>query len=333
VVVPPSRARNWARSVGLSWSVGSASTPARSSCRREGRLSATVGSEVEERFEGLKKKELVALCRSAGLKVSGTKAELVERLAEAEREAAFEENAVETSAVEDAPVEQQLEELLDAVAAAGANVDPATLAEASDDLLANDGALFDRVASRRLARAPGDQALKGAVALLRGFVSAELKLQARDAVRYVLRTAVEKPHEIDACFKRLGDAGKLNAALASYVDELLRQQVHLRERDSGSLLSKVLTIIKDRIDAEKRADDSDELRTLAEAIRIQDPRQRRKYLQTALAASLDFAQRFEAYMHDAATYVDQNPVSAHLDADAIRDVNILVAEIRAKMPV
>lgn len=296
----------------------------------------------ETKLMALKKKELVELCRSAGLKVSGTKAELVERLVgancsdgrieEVGEAASVPEVSARPSGSVSVDAEVEIGAFVDEIAGA-TNVDPEKLASKSSLLLVEDGEVFDRVCQQRLLRSPNDASLKGAIALLRGYVSAELKLQARDTVRYVLRIAIEAPHDMDRCFKMLSDAGKLNAALLAYVDELLSQQQHAAQRDSASLLSKVLIIVKDRIEAERHVAHSEELRTLAEAIRFKDPTQRRDYLQSALASSLDFAQRFESYVREATSYVDQNKVSTQLDADAIRNVYVLVTEIRAKMPV
>lgn len=289
----------------------------------------------EAELATMKKAELVAMCRSAGLKVSGNKAALVARLVAASCEAEVSTPIVLPATPLEAEGEREEEEnpeavidaLINAVAAAGENVDPGILASRADLLLRDDATIFERVCKRR--QAPADAA---AVALLRGFVSAEQKLQARDVVRYVLRTAVEAPHDMDKSFKLLSDAGKLNAALLAYVEDLLAQQQLAAQRDSGSLLAKVLGIVKDRILAERQAAQSDELRTLAEAMRLTDPKERRDFLRTKLATSLDFAMRFEAYMREAAAYVDDNKLGTQVDAQAILDINVLVTELRARMP-
>lgn len=312
------------------------------SVKHEPSYLSRVEVKEETKLMALKKKELVELCRSAGLKVSGTKGELVERLVAANWRDDWVEEVPEAESIPEVSARPNGSESVDAEVEIGAfideiagatDVDPEKLASKTNLLLVDDGAVFDRVCKERLLRSPNDAGLKGAIALLKGYVSAELKLRARDTVRYVLRVAVEAPHDVDRLFKMLSDAGRLNAALLEYVDELLSQQQHAAQRDSASLLFKVLTIIKDRIQAERHVALSEELRTLAEAIRFKDPEQRRDYLQSALASSLDFAQRFESYVREATSYVDQNKVSTQLDADAIRNVYVIVTEIRAKMPV
>lgn len=309
--------------------------------RRRVMVSSGPVIEVKERTElmALKKAELVQMCRENGLKVSGNKAELVERLVTIDVPSPPPPPpppmpTTETVATEVSD-DEQIENLIDDISVDPSAVDPALLISKSSYLLKENGALFERICTRRLAEQANNNVV-AAVSLLRGYVAAELKLQARDGVRYVLKTAVGEANDgnIDKCFKLMSDAGKLNPALLSYVEDLLNQQEHAAQRDSGSMLTKVLTIIKDRIEAENMAAQSDELRTLAEAIRIQDPRQRRDYLETKLNTSLDFAQRFEAYMTNAANFLDQgNPISAHVDAEAIKDINVLVSELRKTMPV
>jgi len=326
------------------------------------------------------KKELVDMCRQARLKVSGTKAELVDRiLAHEQEKVETESSSISLPGVKDEDLTQEKDKfssprreselaeaaidlLVTELVAIGApeKIDPVILTTKTDALLAEGGAVFERVRKRRLAVST-DPVLRGTFALLQGFVAGHQRTRSRDAVRYMLRAATDSSQAIDKAFEDLRDAGKLDKPLQDYVSGLLRDK-KLRNgpdaltdnpnEETDDLLSKVLLILSDRIQAELKvatqATDPDCFRTLARAMQIPDDR-RQDYLKEKLSTSLDFALRFEKYVDDALAYVQEqehNGVPVNIDTlfdskppsltraqcQAIREIQRLVVQIRSSMP-
>ena len=320
----------------------------------------------------LKKPALVALCRERGLKVSGTKAVLVERLAGAEAEAAAPSAPppapAATSAAPPPPlpsappsaappprpaaeparslgaaferggdpqlVEASIDLLLGEVAALEPSaVTPAMLAAKREQLLADEGRVLDAVAARRLAADPTDERVVGAVALVKGFARMEQQLRSRETMRDVLRAATLGDHAVDGCFSELARDGRLDGPLKRYVDDLIAQQA---PKGGGALLDRVLEIVRDRIKAEDQMRGNDELRCLAAALRCADDAATLAFLQDQLATSLDFAARFDAYVADAALFLESSGAATSADEarlDRVRAIRDFVVEIRRGMPV
>ena len=103
-------------------------------------------------------------------------------------------------------------------------INPDTLASKREALLARGGTALEEVAQRRLAAAPHDTELAGAVALVRGFQRAEFQLRSRDAMREILRAATLGSAQLDDCFEKLSKEGRLDGPFARYVEELEQQQ-------------------------------------------------------------------------------------------------------------
>ena len=329
----------------------------------------------------LLKAELVTLCREQGLKVSGTKAVLIERLrtlaaaqeaeeaaarvaarrTEATREAAQQMRAEDdegaaagfgaAAAAAAAPtlaasaeardpqlVEASIDLLITEVAALEPSaVTPDLLASKKEQLLAKEGAVLDAVAQRRLAAAPRDERLAGAIALVKGFARMEQQLRSRDSMREVLRAATLGGDALDRCFSALAGDGRLDGPLGAYVDDLIAQQA---PKGGEGLLDKVLVIVKDRIGAEKHVAANDELRCLATALRCRDDAATLAFLSDRLATSIDFATRFEAYVADAQAFLEANrgagdadPVADEARLAGVRKIRDFVSEIRRAMPV
>jgi len=221
----------------------------------------------------------------------------------------------------------------------------------TEALLAQGGEIYARVKRRRLATR-NDEASRGVFALLDGFVAAQQRLRSRDAVRLVLQAATEA--NIDEAFRRLREDGDLGAPLEEYVDSLVddakrrkaqggiaaRQDLFSSappllpgDENKDDLLLRVLLVIKDRVRAEHQLARSDELRTLAHAIHLDTYDDRYAYLAEALGRTIDFAQRFEAYVEDARDFLDERPRNDALDTSRrVAEVADIVARLRQAMP-
>ena len=226
------------------------------------------------------------------------------------------------------------DKLLTDVAAAGGAVDPGVLAAARAALLSDGGASFRAVAGRRVTAAPHDEALAGAVALITGYLRAERALVARDSMRTVLRAATEGPSAFDAAFAALSRAGRLDDALDAYVDDLLGD-VAGRDAERGDL-PKVLKLVKDRVEAERRVAADADLRILAAALRCADDGAVAALLVRELGQSLEAATTFEAYVADAAAYLENAGARTPDDRarlERVAAIRSVVATLRADMPV
>ena len=107
-------------------------------------------------------------------------------------------------------------------------------------------------------------------------------------------------------------------------------------RPPGALLDRVLEIVRDRIKAEDQMRGNDELRCLAAALRCADDAATLAFLQDQLATSLDFAARFDAYVADAALFLESSGAATSADEarlDRVRAIRDFVVEIRRGMPV
>ena len=344
----------------------------------------------------LTKGELVELCRERKLKVSGTKAELLERLSvrnddsedmvammtpkreprTEERQQSFYDTVRSDDDRADTEIDTFVSEMIKQRPEA---VDAQALIAKTELLLTKHGEIYQRVKRRRLMTNGDDATVRATFAFLDGFVAAQQRSRARDAVRLVLRAATEGA--IDEAFRRLREDGDLGPPLERYVDGLIHDRMALKgdtgitddlfapsfrpftpppppppaqeknttavedddtdiaEDDlfSGDLLTKVLHIIKDRIQAEHHVAQSKELRTLAIAMQLRNPDERKAFLSRAMGETIDFAQRFEAYVNDARGFLDHNddadsklPPSQR---DAIRNVADIVNQLRRAMPI
>jgi len=310
------------------------------------RRRATIRQAANGDLAALKKAELVARCKALRLKVSGTKAVLIDRLQEhdaenaapppmARPEASAPEPTMPRAAPSTTPDPQLAETIVDLLVTeilqarrTNETIDPETLASKREALLARGGAAVEEVAARRLAAAPHDTELAGAVALVRGFQRAEFQLRSRDAMREVLRAATLGSAQLDACFEDLAAAGRLDAPFGRYVEDLEAQQ---KAKPGDGLLDRVLGIVRDRVLAESGA--SRELKVLARALRCGDAAETRAFLAKEFSTSLDFAARFEAYVGAAADFAEgaEDGSGASLaGVDRVRDV---VGELRRAMPV
>lgn len=210
---------------------------------------------------------------------------------------------------------------------------PAMLAAKREQLLADEGRALDAVAARRLAADPTDERVVGAVALVKGFARMEQQLRSRETMRDVLRAATLGDHAVDGCFSELARDGRLDGPLKRYVDDLIAQQA---PKGGGALLDRVLEIVRDRIKAEDQMRGNDELRCLAAALRCADDAATLAFLQDQLATSLDFAARFDAYVADAALFLESSGAATSADEarlDRVRAIRDFVVEIRRGMPV
>ena len=107
-------------------------------------------------------------------------------------------------------------------------------------------------------------------------------------------------------------------------------------KGGGALLDRVLEIVRDRIKAEDQMRGNDELRCLAAALRCADDAATLAFLQDQLATSLDFAARFDAYVADAALFLESSGAATSADEarlDRVRAIRDFVVEIRRGMPV
>ena len=181
----------------------------------------------------LKVPQLKALLKERGLKVSGKKQELIDRLeehaaAEAPKPPPTPTPRVTQGSVPDAQLAETIVDLLvtEILEARRSNttINPDTLASKREALLARGGTALEEVAQRRLAAAPHDTELAGAVALVRGFQRAEFQLRSRDAMREILRAATLGSAQLDDCFEKLSKEGRLDGPFARYVEELEQQQ-------------------------------------------------------------------------------------------------------------
>jgi len=135
---------------------------------------------------------------------------------------------------------------------------------------------------------------------------------------------------LDACFGDLAEAGRLDAPFRRYVDDLAAQQA---AKPGDGLLDRVIAIVRDRVDAEAKAEASPELRCLARALRCEDDAATRAFLEPELATSLDFAQRFEAYVASAAAFASSADDGGGGGLAGVDRVQRVVAELRRQMPV
>ena len=227
-----------------------------------------------EDLASLKVPQLKALLKERGLKVSGKKQDLIDRLrehaaAEAPKPPPAPTPRVTPGNVPDAQLAETIVDLLvtEILEARRSNttINPDTLASKREALLARGGTALEEVAQRRLAAAPHDTELAGTVALVRGFQRAEFQLRSRDAMREILRAATLGSAQLDDCFEKLSKEGRLDGPFARYVEELEQQQ---KAKPGDGLLDRVLVIVRDRVKAEGGA--SKELRVLARALRCAD---------------------------------------------------------------
>jgi hypothetical protein len=181
----------------------------------------------------LKVPQLKALLKERGLKVSGKKQDLIDRLrehaaAEAPKPPPAPTPRITQGSVPDPQLAETIVDLLvtEILEARRSNttINPDTLASKREALLARGGTALEEVAQRRLAAAPHDTELAGAVALVRGFQRAEFQLRSRDAMREILRAATLGSAQLDDCFEKLSKEGRLDGPFARYVEELEQQQ-------------------------------------------------------------------------------------------------------------
>ena len=306
-------------------------------CRRARRAITPKAANGAEDLSKLKVADLKVLLKERGLKLSGKKQDLIDRLeehaaAEAPKPPPAPTPRVTPGNVPDAQLAETIVDLLvtEILEARRQNstINPDTLASKREALLARGGTALEEVAQRRLAAAPHDTELAGAVALVRGFQRAEFQLRSRDAMREILRAATLGSAQLDDCFEKLSKEGRLDGPFARYVEELEQQQ---KAKPGDGLLDRVLVIVRDRVKAEGGA--SKELRVLARALRCSDEDETREFLSKEFSISLDFAARFEAYVEAAAAFADgaENGGGASLQGiDRVREV---VGELRRAMPV
>ena len=200
-------------------------------CHR-GRRAITPKAATED-LAGLKVPQLKALLKERGLKVSGKKQDLIDRLeehaaAEAPKPPPAPTPRITQGSVPDPQLAETIVDLLvtEILEARRSNttINPDTLASKREALLARGGTALEEVAQRRLAAAPHDTELAGAVALVRGFQRAEFQLRSRDAMREILRAATLGSAQLDDCFEKLSKEGRLDGPFARYVEELEQQQ-------------------------------------------------------------------------------------------------------------
>jgi hypothetical protein len=303
-------------------------------CHRARR--AITPKAATEDLAALKVPQLKALLKERGLKVSGKKQELIDRLEEHAAAEAPKPPAptprVTPGSVPDAQLAETIVDLLvtEILEARRQNstINPDTLASKREALLARGGTALEEVAQRRLAAAPHDTELAGAVALVRGFQRAEFQLRSRDAMREILRAATLGSAQLDDCFEKLSKEGRLDGPFARYVEELEQQQ---KAKPGDGLLDRVLVIVRDRVKAEGGA--SKELRVLARALRCSDEDETREFLSKEFSISLDFAARFEAYVEAAAAFADSSEDGGGASLQGIGRVREVVGELRRQMPV
>ena len=190
-------------------------------------------ANAAEDLAALKVADLKLLLKERGLKVSGKKQELIDRLREhAAAEAPppppaptprITQGSVPDPQLAETIVDLLVTEILEA-RRSNTTINPDTLASKREALLARGGTALEEVAQRRLAAAPHDTELAGAVALVRGFQRAEFQLRSRDAMREILRAATLGSAQLDDCFEKLSKEGRLDGPFARYVEELEQQQ-------------------------------------------------------------------------------------------------------------
>ena len=302
-------------------------------CPRRAINAATAAEDLA----ALKVPQLKQLLKERGLKVGGKKQDLIDRLeehaaAEAPKPPQAPTPRVTPGNVPDAQLAETIVDLLvtEIVEArrSNATINPDTLASKREALLARGGTALEEVAQRRLAAAPHDTELAGAVALVRGFQRAEFQLRSRDAMREILRAATLGSAQLDDCFEKLSKEGRLDGPFARYVEELEQQQ---KAKPGDGLLDRVLVIVRDRVKAEGGA--SKELRVLARALRCSDEDETREFLSKEFSISLDFAARFEAYVEAAAAFADSSEDGGGASLAGIGRVREVVGELRRAMPV
>jgi hypothetical protein len=182
------------------------------------------------------------------------------------------------------------------------------------------------------------------VALVRGFVKTTQRARARERLQLILRAATLGGPELDECLRAMAAQKHLDEPLRQFVDDLLTKasrqaaaQTAAQKSDSADkLLPRVLEIVRDRIAAERHVSNSMELRTLAAALQLGAGAALDDFLESALSTSIEFAQQFEAYVDDAANFI--NSQNANTEDDRARKVQMLavhraVANIRKRMPV
>ncbi len=293
-------------------------------------------ANAAEDLAALKIADLKVLLKERGLKLSGKKAELIDRLREQAAAEAPKPPAptprITPGNVPDAQLAETIVDLLmtEILEARRSNttINPDTLASKREALLARGGTALEEVATRRLAAAPHDTELAGAVALVRGFQRAEFQLRSRDAMREILRAATLGSAQLDDCFEKLSKEGRLDGPFARYVEELEQQQ---KAKPGDGLLDRVLVIVRDRVKAEGGA--SKELRVLARALRCSDENETREFLSKEFSISLDFAARFEAYVEAAAAFADSSEDGGGASLRGIGRVREVVGDLRRAMPV
>ena len=293
-------------------------------------------ANAAEDLAALKIADLKVLLKERGLKLSGKKAELIDRLREQAAAEAPKPPAptprITPGNVPDAQLAETIVDLLmtEILEARRSNttINPDTLASKREALLARGGTALEEVATRRLAAAPHDTELAGAVALVRGFQRAEFQLRSRDAMREILRAATLGSAQLDDCFEKLSKEGRLDGPFARYVEELEQQP---KAKPGDGLLDRVLVIVRDRVKAEGGA--SKELRVLARALRCSDEDETREFLSKEFSISLDFAARFESYVEAAAAFADSSEEGGGASLQGIGRVQSVVGELRRQMPV
>ncbi|KAH8093666.1 hypothetical protein JL720_4816 [Aureococcus anophagefferens] len=293
--------------------------------RQQPRASLPLRAAADD-LASLKKPALVALCRERGLKVSGTKAALLERLAGAEDEAAA---PAATSATPAATSAAPPPPRPSAPPSAAPRAPPRAAAR-REPRPASLGAAFERGGDPQLVEASIDLLL-GEVAALEPSAVAPAMLARReqlppagralDAVaarrlaadptdeRVVGAVALVKGFARMEQQLRLARDGRLDGPLKRYVDDLIAQQA---PKGGGAAAGRDR---RDRIKAEDQMRGNDEPDQLATS---------------------STSPRFDAYVADAALFLESSGAATSADEarlDRVRAIRDFVVEIRRGMPV
>lgn len=227
---------------------------------------------------------------------------------------------------------RSISELLDFIVRADGDVaaiPPHVLARYVDDLL--DGSAFDYVVSERLSRCSRmrqegsdaaraeEAALEKAEAFLRGFISAERRRRSKKAFEGMLAAALEGPPAFDREMRALEEAGALDESLNGYLEEVagrLRQVQSVTGGQDSPLLS-VISILRDRIKAEKQSAENPRLRTFAQCLATDDRAFRQQLIQ-ADCRSLESLLELYGLVEESVAYVAGEEGAGETPQDVVK---------------
>ncbi|CAM9104029.1 unnamed protein product [Ascophyllum nodosum] len=177
---------------------------------------------------------------------------------------------------------------------------PAILDEYLSSLLR--GHLYRQAMTERLSNVRSGEereALTRVDAFLTGYLGQERRKASRKKVSIILTAATEGAAQLDEVIQILAKEDLLDSDLTDYVTSLISGE---ENKCVQSTLLEVLRTVRDRIKVELETRSRPEIRTLAQALQIGDPRERKEFLQHAFTR-LEDLDEFVKFVEEGVEYM------------------------------